>query len=47
MCGIIFEQVGYRFDVLDTNVYSDDFLARQVYPCWNKSNKSVKFHADI
>ena len=29
----IFEQLGYRFDVLDNNVFSDDFLTRQVYPC--------------
>ena len=37
----------YRFDVLDYNVYSDDFLERQVYPCWNKINKSANLHADI
>ena len=29
----IFENVGYRFDVLDNNVFSDHFLTRQVYPC--------------
>ena len=45
--GILFEQVGYLFDVFDNNVYSDDFSARQVYPCWSKINKSVNFHADI
>ena len=39
--------MGYWFDVLDTNVFSDNFLTRQVYPCWNKINKSVDFYADI
>ena len=37
---MIFE-MGYRFDVLDKNVFSDDFLTRHVYPCRSKINKSV------
>ena len=44
---MIFEQVGYRFDVLGDNVFSGDFLTRQVYPCWYKINKSRNFQADI
>ena len=35
--------MGYRFDVLDNNVLSDDSLTRQVYPCLNKINKSIIF----
>ena len=33
MLRIIFEQMGYRFDVLDNNVFSDDLLTWQVHPC--------------
>ena len=29
----VFQQVGYRFDALYNNVFSDDSLTRQVYPC--------------
>ena len=38
--------VWYRFDVFDNNVFSTDFLTRQVYPCWNKINKRANYYAE-
>ena len=40
---MIFEKVGYRFDVLDNNVFSDDFLTSQVSHVEIKSTKMSIF----